>query len=95
MSRIIGVTDLQRQFRPVFDEVVKDGQTYILTRGSRPEAALISYTDFQRFQQLQEEQVIDRFERLLARMAQQNAGFSDEEIEADLQAADAEVKAPQ
>ena len=95
MNRIIGVTDLQRQFRPIFDEVVKDGQAYILTRGSRPEAALISYEDFQRFQQLQEEQVVDHFDQLLARLARQNANFSDGEIEADLQAADDEMKARQ
>lgn len=54
---------------------------------------LISYEDFQRFQQLQEEQVIDRFDQLLARLARQNVNFSDEEIEADLQTADDEMKA--
>ena len=93
MDSIIGVTDLQRKFRPVFDEVVREGQSYILTRGSRPEAALIPYEEYVRFQKLQEKQVLARFDQLLARLSQQNAAYSDDEIEADLQAADKELKA--
>ncbi|RLC57263.1 MAG: hypothetical protein DRI80_15200 [Chloroflexota bacterium] len=95
MSRVIGVTDLQRRFRPIFDEVAHKGQSYILTRGSRPEAAMIPYEDFLRFQQLQEKKVLDRFDRLLARMAQLNAAHSEAEVEADLRAADAELEAAQ
>ena len=95
MSRVIGVTDLQRKFRPVFDEVAHKGQSYILTRGSRPEAAMIPYEDFLRVQQLQEKRVLDRFDRLLARMAQLNVAYSEAEVEADLRAADAELEAVQ
>lgn len=94
MTRVIGVTDLQRRFRPIFDEVAHNGQTYILTRGSRPEAAMIPYDDFVRLQQLQEKQVLERLGRLLERMAQLNAARSEAEIEADLQAADADVGVP-
>jgi prevent-host-death family protein len=93
MSKVIGVTDLQRKFRPVFDEVAHQGRSYILTRGSRPEAAIIPYEAFLRFQQLQEEQVLDRFDRLLARMSQLNAAYSDAEIQADLEATDADAEA--
>ena len=93
MNRVIGVTDLQRKFRPIFDEVARKGQSYILTRGSRPEAAMIPYKDFLQFQQLQERQVLERFDRLLARMAQLNAAYSETEIEADLRAADADLEA--
>jgi prevent-host-death family protein len=85
MSNIIGVTDLQRKFRPIFDEVAQHNRSYILTRGSRPEAALIPYEAFLRLQQLQEKQVLDRFDRLLTRMAQLNAAYSDIEIAADLE----------
>jgi prevent-host-death family protein len=95
MNKVIGVTDLQRKFRPIFDEVAHRGQWYVLTRGSRPEAALIPYETFLRFQQLQEAQVINRFNRLLARMSQLNAAYSDAEVEADLHAADAELEARQ
>ena len=41
MQKIIGVTELQRNFRAVFDEVARGHIPYILTRGSRPEAAII------------------------------------------------------
>jgi len=95
MSRVIGVTDLQRRFRPIFDEVAHRGQSYILTRGSRPEAAMIPYKDFLRFQQLQEKQVLDCFDRLLVRMAQLNAAYSEAEVEADLRAAAADLEAAQ
>jgi prevent-host-death family protein len=54
MQKIIGVTDLQRRFRAVLDEVVGQQVPYVLTRGSRPEAALVPYEDYLRFQELEE-----------------------------------------
>ena len=59
----------------------------MLTRGSRPEVALIPYEDFLRFQALQEKEMLARFDRLTARMATQNDADSDEEIAADIDAA--------
>jgi prevent-host-death family protein len=93
MNRVIGVTDLQRRFRPIFDQVARKGQSYILTRGSRPEAAMIPYEEFLRFQQLQESQVLARFDRLQAGMVQLNAAYREAEVEADLRAADADLGA--
>jgi prevent-host-death family protein len=92
ISKVIGVTDLQRRFRPVLDEVARAGQSYILTRDSRPEAALIPYQDFLRFQELQETHVLDRFDRMMDRMSHLNAAYSDQEVEGDLSVADEEVK---
>jgi prevent-host-death family protein len=91
MHRIIGVTELQRRFRPVFDQVVKENVPYVLTRGSRPEAALIPYEEFLRFQALQEQEVLARFDRLVTRMAEQNAAVGEEEVAADVAAARAEL----
>ncbi len=93
MQRIIGVTELQRRFRSVFDQVAKEKIPYVLTRGSRPEAALISYEEFLRFQELREQEVLTRFDRLVARMAEQNAAIGEEEIATDVAAAWAEVDA--
>jgi len=93
MQRIIGVTELQRRFRSVFDEVAKDNVPYVLTRGSRPEAALISYEEFMRYQALREQAILARFDALAARMAQRNAVFSDDEVAADVEAALAELDA--
>jgi prevent-host-death family protein len=91
MYRIIGVTELQRRFRPVFDQVVKENIPYVLTRGGQPEAALIPFEEFLRFQALQEQQVLDRFDQLVARMAEQNADFSEEQVAAGVTAAQAEL----
>lgn len=87
MNKIIGVTELQRRFKSVFDEVVKRGVPYILTRGSRAEAALLPYKDFLRYQELQEREILDRFDRLSERMADQNRQYSEEDVEADIRAA--------
>jgi len=84
MDRIIGVTELQRKFRAVFDEVVRRHTPYILTRGSRPEAVIIPYDQYLKFVRADESGVLDRLDRALARMVDLNAKFSDEEVEADL-----------
>jgi prevent-host-death family protein len=87
MQKVIGVTELQRHFRSVFDEVAEQKVPYVLTRGSRPEAALISYEEFLRFQAFQEQETLERFDRLMDRMAEQNAAFSKDKVAADVAAA--------
>ncbi len=87
MQRIIGVTELQRRFHSVFDEVARKKIPVILTRGSRPEAALIPYEDYLRYQEMQESETLARFDRVWQRLAELNAGYSDEEIAADIEAA--------
>jgi prevent-host-death family protein len=84
MNKIIGVTELQRKFRTIFDEVVQRHVPYILTRGSRPEAVLLPYEQYLKFVQADEAGVLDRVDRALARMAEVNAVYTDEEVEADL-----------
>jgi prevent-host-death family protein len=91
MQKVIGVTELQRRFRSVFDEVAEQNVPYVLTRGSRPEAALISYKEYLRFQALQERETLDRFDRLIARMAEQNASYGEDEVAADVAAASDEI----
>ena len=91
MHKIIGVTELQRRFRSVFDQVAKENVPYVLMRGSRPEAALISYEDYLSFQALQEQQVLARFDELITRMAEQNADASEDQVAADVAAARAEL----
>lgn len=87
MQKIIGVTELQRKFRPFFETVVRKRIPLILTRGSRPEAVLIPYEDYLRFQQLEESEVLARFDRVWSRLAELNAEFSEEEIAADIKEA--------
>jgi len=87
MDKIIGVTELQRKFRSVFDEVVRQHIPYILTRGSRPEAVLIPYDQYVRLMRADEAGVLKRFDAVLERMARVNAGYSEDEVEADLREA--------
>ncbi|MFH2102594.1 MAG: type II toxin-antitoxin system Phd/YefM family antitoxin [Chloroflexota bacterium] len=87
MQQIIGVTELQRRFKSFFDEVVRKRVPLVLTRGSRPEAVLIPYDDYLRFQQLQESEVLARFDQIWNRLAELNADFSDDEISEDIESA--------
>ena len=87
MVKVIGVAELQRRFRSVLDEVARGDVFYVLIRGSRPVAAIIPYDVFLRFMEREEKEVSARFDRLMARMAERNAGRSDEEIAADVEAA--------
>jgi len=87
MQKIIGVTEFQRKFRPFFEDVVRKRTLLVLTRGSRPEAVLIPYEDYLRFQQLQESEVLARFDKVWNRLAEVNAAFSEDEIAADIKAA--------
>jgi prevent-host-death family protein len=87
MQQIVGVTELQRRFKAFFDEVVRKRTPLILTRGSRPEAVLIPYEDYLRYQQMQESEVLARFDRVWARLSEMNADYSIDEITADIQTA--------
>lgn len=87
MQRIIGVTELQRRFRSIFDEVTRKNIPYVLTRGSRPEAALIPYEEFLQYQALKEQEVLANFDRLTARLSEQSAALSEDEVTADVAAA--------
>lgn len=93
MHKVIGVTQLQRHFRAVLDEVAREHVPYVLARGSRPEAALVSYEDFLRLQKLDEDTVLARFDAVWDRLDTRNAGFTDAEIDADVKAAIADVRA--
>lgn len=92
MQKIIGVTDLQRNFRAVFDEVTNEQTPFVLTRGSRPEAVLIPYTDYLRYQQLQEADVLQRVDALLLRMIEENDEYDPAEVAADVEAAVQEAR---
>lgn len=92
MDRIIGVTELQRRFRAVFDEVAEKGVAYILTRGSRPEVVMIPYEDYRRYGELSERGVLARFDQAAGRLAEANAGYGEDDIENDLKEAGRAVR---
>jgi len=91
-QKIIGVTDLQRRFKAIMDEVTKAGVPYVLTRGSRPEAALLPYEEYERLQALHEKEVVFSLDRLLEKMRQRTKDRSEEEVQQDVARARAEVR---
>ncbi len=87
MQEIVGVTELQRRFRSFFEQVVQKNTPLVLTRGSRPEAVIIPYQDYLRFQKMQESEVLARFDRVWEKLGELNAEYSDDEIAADIREA--------
>ena len=93
MQKIIGVTDLQRRFKSVLDEVAEDHVPYVLIRGSQPRAALVPYEEFLRYQELEEGEILRRLRRVRARMAEATVDMSEEEVATEVAAARAELGA--
>ncbi len=60
---------------------------YVLTRGSRPEAAIIPYDEFIRFMTWKEQEVVAELDWAMLRLAERNASYGDGEIDADVDAA--------
>ena len=87
MQKIVGVTELQRKFKTFFEDVSRRRIPIILTRGSRPEAVLIPYEDYLRFQEMQESEVLARFDQVWRRLAEVNAEYSVDEIAANIEEA--------
>lgn len=71
--------------------VARENIPFVLTRGSRPEAAFTPYEEFLRFRALQEHDVLARFGRLVSRLAEQSAAVSEEEAAAHVVAARADL----
>ena len=46
MSKVIGVTEARSKLKAILDEIVKNKEAYILARGSKPEAVIISYEEY-------------------------------------------------
>lgn len=92
MKKTIAVDDLQRRLSSVLDEVARERTPYVLTHEDQPRAALVSYGEFLRFQELEERDVLKRFRRLRARMARATTGVSDEEVAREVAAARAELE---
>ena len=86
MHQIVSETELQCRFRSFFDQVVKKRTSIILTRRSRPEAVLIPYEDYLRFREMQETEMLARFDQVWDRLDKLNATYSNVEIAADIKA---------
>lgn len=84
MSKTIAITELKRRLQAVLDSVIREHVPYILTSGNHPEAVLVPYDEYLRFQQLQEKGILERFDRTQELMARLNANFTDDEVARDV-----------
>ncbi|MBW8873697.1 MAG: type II toxin-antitoxin system Phd/YefM family antitoxin [Acidobacteria bacterium] len=91
MQKTVAVAELGERFRVVFNEVTEDHVPYVVTRDQQPEAVLVSYDEFQRLLKNSDDAVLRRFDQVRARIRERTAGFSEEEIAADVAAARAEL----
>lgn len=87
MQKTIGINELEREFRPLMEEVVRQDTQLVVTLNSRPEAVLIPYKEYLRLQQLKESEVLARFDKVWERLDAVNAEFTEQEIAADIEAA--------
>ncbi len=46
MSKVIGVTEARAKLKSIIDEIKKEGESFILARGSKPEAVIIPYEEY-------------------------------------------------
>ncbi|HYN19473.1 MAG TPA: type II toxin-antitoxin system Phd/YefM family antitoxin [Thermoanaerobaculia bacterium] len=91
MHKTIRTAELEQDLRSVLREVAESHVSCVVTDQDEPEAVLVPYDEYLKFQKLQQKGVWERIDRLRERMAQQNAGLTDEEIAADVEAARQEV----
>jgi PHD/YefM family antitoxin component YafN of YafNO toxin-antitoxin module len=92
MQKTIGVSELQTNLRGVVNEVIAQQTPYILILRDQPEVALIPYAEFLRFLIWKEDEILTEFDAVLSELAEENAVYTVDEIEADIEAAIAEVR---
>lgn len=90
MHKTIRIPDLEHSVRAVLDDMKRDHVSYVVTEGSQPEAVLVPYDEFLKLQKMRENEVLARFDQVWSRMAERNAGISEEEVIEDIEAARAE-----
>ncbi|MDI6892333.1 MAG: type II toxin-antitoxin system Phd/YefM family antitoxin [Actinomycetota bacterium] len=65
MSKIIGVTEARSKLRKILDDISKEREPYVLTRGSKPEAVIIPYEEYLAIEERAKKLWNERFELAL------------------------------
>ncbi|MDI6716965.1 MAG: type II toxin-antitoxin system Phd/YefM family antitoxin [Actinomycetota bacterium] len=65
MSKIIGVTQARSKLGEIVSDVAKKKEPYILTKGSKPEAVIISYEEYLAIKEQEKKLWNERFELAL------------------------------
>jgi prevent-host-death family protein len=65
VEKIIGITETRTQIKKIIDTISDKGESFIITRDSKPQAVIISYDDYLKSKELMEENWKYRFEKTL------------------------------
>ncbi len=65
MEKIIGITETRTQIKKIIDTISDKGESFIITRDSKPQAVIISYDNYLKSKELMEENWKYRFEKTL------------------------------
>lgn len=91
MQKTIAVAELGERFRAVLADVTANHVPCVVTSDQRPEAGLVPYEQFQRLLRQSDDEIVRRFDEVRARIRERTAGFTEEEIAADVAAARADI----
>jgi prevent-host-death family protein len=93
MQKQIDVAELGQPMAGVLDEVVRRQEPYVVARDGEPEAVLVPYGAFLRWQRGGTESADEHFDRVIERLRRLNKDLSDDEVARDVEQAVAEVRA--
>jgi len=82
--QMVTVTDIQRNFKHILDDLVPKNPTLIL-RDSVAEAVIISFEEYKRMLNLEKELIKNKVLANMDCLARLNKDFTDEEINRDIE----------
>jgi len=82
--QMVSVTDVQRNFKNILDNLVPKNPTLVI-RDSTPRAVILSFEEYKRLTQLEREALKKEISMVMDVLSKKNAKFSDEEINRDIE----------
>ena len=90
-DKVVEICELREQLATVIEDVQGGGATYVVAQGGQLVAAIVPYGTIEKWRRVERE-IVEGFNRVMARMAEQNAHFTEEEVDADVREAVREVR---
>lgn len=81
---MVTVTDVQRNFRHILDNLVSKNPTIVL-RNNVAEAVIISFSEYKRLANLEKGLLKNEMFTMMNEMYEKNRHFTDEEIDKDIE----------
>lgn len=83
-TQMVSVTDVQRNFKSILDNLVSQNPTLIL-RDSAPEAVLLSFEEYKRLANLEKKLLKNEIFTIMQDLAVKNKEISFEELDKDIE----------